>query len=90
MTIALLFSLNTFAQHHTTDALVDTAEATSEALDYFKANSSADQIADFKGIKSWPVSGGVKVKVYMKTRGEVEYACHRHSANEPFECHDSH
>ncbi|MCO4795053.1 MAG: hypothetical protein KC493_15155 [Bacteriovoracaceae bacterium] len=85
-----LFAFNTFAQHdHGGDKLVDTAEATTEALEYFKANSNHDDVDDFKGIKAWPVSGGIKVKVYMKTRGDVEYSCHRHSASEPFECHDA-
>lgn len=82
--ILLIFSVNVFAQHdHGSDKLVDTAEATSEALAYFAKNSNHGDIDAFKGVKAWPVTGGIKVKVYLNdNRGDLEYACHRHSANE--------
>ncbi|MAF78995.1 MAG: hypothetical protein CME63_02305 [Halobacteriovoraceae bacterium] len=65
--------------------IIDTSEATTEALVLFTKQSSS--VAKFNGVKAWPVSGGVKVKIYVKGEDSVELSCHRHSDNEPFECH---
>lgn len=84
LTIAsLAFSLNAFSN----TKIVDTSEAVNQALQDFQANSSTQIVAKFNGFKAWPVSGGVKVKIYVKGEASVDSSCHRHSENEPFECH---
>lgn len=67
--------------------IFDTNEAVTEALNEFKRSQSSDVVESFTGIKAWPVSGGIKAKVYLKGNKSVSYSCHRHHDDEPFECH---
>lgn len=67
--------------------IFDTNEAVTEALNEFKRSQSADVIDTFTGIKAWPVTGGVKAKIYLKDKKSISYSCHRHHDDEPFECH---
>lgn len=83
MIIAVLFTTNAFSNSN----IVDTVEATTQALEDFVKVASADQVSKYNGIKAWPTSGGVKVKIYVKGENSVDLSCHRHSSSEPFECH---
>ncbi len=83
LALTLLVSFNAFSATPSTD----TAEAVAETIKLFEADHSADEIADFKGIKASPNSHGVSVTVYLKSGSKMKYGCHRHSAGEPFECH---
>jgi hypothetical protein len=79
----LLISTSIFAN----SKIVDTQEAITQALADFQTMGTAQQVASFNGVKAWPTSGGVKVKIYVKGSDSMDFSCHRHSDNEPFECH---
>jgi len=68
--------------------ILDTNEAVTATLTEFKASQSHSVVDSFTGIKAWPVSGGIKAKVYLEDKKSVSYSCHRHDADEPFECHE--
>lgn len=82
LALSLLVSTAAFANPAT-----ETAEAVTEAMNLFQKDHSADEVNDLKGIKASPNSHGVNVTVYLKSGTKMKYGCHRHSANEPFECH---
>ena len=82
---ALVMSSFAFAD---TTSIDDTNEAVAETLNEFKTSQSHDVVDNFTGIKAWPVSGGIKAKVYLKDKKSISYSCHRHTANDPFECHE--
>jgi hypothetical protein len=67
--------------------ITDTKDAISASLDKFESSFTHEVVDSFQGIKAWPVSGGVKAKIYLREGDAVSYSCHRHSAGEPFECH---
>jgi hypothetical protein len=69
------------------DKMVDVLEASEQAIFDFRSMTSPDTVDNFNGIKAWPVSGGVKVKIYVKGSDSEEFSCHRHQENDPFECH---
>ncbi|MFT6070475.1 MAG: hypothetical protein ACJAYQ_002829 [Bacteriovoracaceae bacterium] len=81
--LALLVSATAFAA---TDSS-ETAAGIAEAVKVFEANHDEQTIADFKGIKASPKSGGVSVTIYLNNGDKMKYGCHRHSASDPFECH---
>jgi hypothetical protein len=83
LVVLLTFSASSFANQK----MIDVLEAGTQAVEDFKASSNADKAERFNGIKAWPVSGGVKVKVYVKGSDSEDYSCHRHTTSEPFECH---
>lgn len=87
MIIALLFGNVAFASGNGGTKILDTDEAITAALDEFEASYSHDVADAFEGVKAWPVSGGVKVKIYVDGRDAVSYSCHRHDVGSPFECH---
>jgi len=82
-TVLFLITTSVFANVK----IIDTQEATEQALVDFQSIASASAINNFNGVKAWPVSGGAKVKVYVKGEDSVEFSCHRHSDSDPFECH---
>ncbi|MBK24560.1 MAG: hypothetical protein CME70_11250 [Halobacteriovorax sp.] len=84
LALALLTSLNVFAS-----GASDTAEAVTETIATFEADNDEATIADFKGVKASPNGHGVSVTVYLKSGSKTKYGCHRHSASEPFECHEN-
>jgi hypothetical protein len=81
--ITLLLSASIFANV----SIVDTQEAVTQALIDFQSQASGSVVNKFNGVKAWPVSGGVKVKIYVKGEDSMDLSCHRHSDSEPFECH---
>ncbi|MCR9204653.1 MAG: hypothetical protein NXH75_08760 [Halobacteriovoraceae bacterium] len=83
ISLALTLSVSTMAN----PKITDTQEAISQAIADFQAMATASAQANFNGVKAWPVSGGVKVKVYVKGADSMDLSCHRHSDSEPFECH---
>lgn len=85
--LMLLLALTISAVVSANVSIVDTDEAVTQALVDFQSSASADKVAKFNGVKAWPVSGGVKVKIYVKGSDSVDLSCHRHSDSEPFECH---
>lgn len=87
LTVLTLMATTAFAGSNS--KLTDTAEAVTEALKLFERDNDAQTVEDFKGLKASPNSHGLSVKIYMNNRGPLSYSCHRHSDNEPFECHDS-
>ena len=80
-------AMSSFAFADTT-SIDDTNEAVTETLKEFKTSQTHDVVDSFTGIKAWPVSGGIKAKVYLKDNKSISYSCHRHNANDPFECHE--
>jgi len=66
----------------------DTNAAVTASLEEFKASQPQEVVDSFTGIKAWPVSGGVKSKIYLKNNLSIDYSCHKHTANDPFECHE--
>ncbi|MBK26974.1 MAG: hypothetical protein CME70_23425 [Halobacteriovorax sp.] len=82
LTLTLLVSFNLFAS-----GASDTAEAVTETIRLFEESHDEDTIADFKGVKASPNDHGVSVTVYLNSGSKMKFGCHRHSANEPFECH---
>ncbi len=82
---ALMLSSIVFAEN---TAIADTSEAVAATLSEFTTSQSNDVVDSFVGIKAWPVSGGIKAKVYLKNNKSVSYSCHRHEASDPFECHE--
>ncbi len=69
--------------------LVDTSEAVETALATFESDNGQATVNLYKGIKAAPNSHGVTVKVYLTDGSKINYACHRHEAADPFECHIS-
>lgn len=85
---ALLLALATLSLGVSANVQIsETLAATEAALELFVQENSADTVNKYNGIKAWPTSGGIKVKIYVKGENSVDYGCHRHSANEPYECH---
>lgn len=66
----------------------DTNAAITVALNEFQESQTQDVVDSFTGIKAWPVSGGVKAKIYLKNNQSIDYSCHQHTPNDPFECHE--
>jgi len=83
--LLLAFTMSVMASANV--KIVDTEEAVAQALVDFQSMASADTISKFNGVKAWPVSGGIKVKIYVKGSDSMDLSCHRHSDSEPFECH---
>lgn len=83
LALALILSVSTIANPN----IKDTQEAVSQGIADFKSTASASSQAKFNGVKAWPVSGGIKVKIYIKGADSLDLSCHRHSDNVPFECH---
>jgi hypothetical protein len=67
----------------------DTQEAIGAALVEFKQTQTHEVVDAFNGIKAWPVTGGIKAKVYVKGSDAISYSCHRHDVQDPFECHET-
>ena len=80
-------TISVFAFGDTTK-IDDTNEAMTESVKEFKTTQAHNVLDSFTGIKAWPVSGGVKSKIYLKDNKSISYSCHRHDASEPFECHE--
>lgn len=83
VSLALTLSVSSMAN----PKITDTQDAVSQAIEDFQSMASNSAQANFNGVKAWPVSGGIKVKVYIKGSDSMDLSCHRHSDSEPFECH---
>jgi len=70
------------------NVVMDTQEATIETISNFSNNQPEEIVELFVGIKVWPVSDGVKSKVYLKDKEAISFSCHRHEEGDPFECHE--
>tara|TARA_R110000868_G_scaffold132380_3_gene343234 strand:+ start:54887 stop:55174 length:288 start_codon:yes stop_codon:yes gene_type:complete len=84
--LTLLFSATAFSAQN---AISETAEAISAALAEYQA-SYPDAQTQFKGVRAaTATSSGAKVKIYLNNSDEtIDFGCHRHSAADPFECHE--
>lgn len=82
-------SSNVFATTGQTK-ITDTTDAISAALADFSKGLTTEEVQNFKGVKGYPKSHGVSVKVFLVVGETVTYGCHRHTNNDPIECHLSH
>lgn len=88
--LLIVLSLGSVTAAASLDNVDLTEAAISVALTDFRNDVSSEVFASFKGVKAWQVKGGVKVKLYLDEPNSLSYACHQHTPNAPFECHEGH